>query len=119
MKTQAFLTIIFLLAMIGSANAQSPVVFKYKNNPTYSIHNYKHPAHAELAKKYNLDRIIVLEYIPAVPRIGQINGNYKRQATHSQQQVSGGIIPTAPAEKQINGVNSPANYKRQFKPNMK
>ena len=118
MKTPAYLIIIFLLAVVGSANAQSPVVFKYKNNPTYSIHNYKHPAHAELAKKYNLDRIIVLDYIPAVPRIGQLNGNYKRQATSSQQQVSGAIVPT-PKEKQVNGVNSPANYKRQFKPTMK
>lgn len=118
MKTPVYLIIVFLLTAVGSAHAQSPVVFKYKNNPTYSIHNYKHPAHAELAKRYNLDHTIVLDYIPVIPRVDKTTRNYKIHTGHSQQQVSGGILPTS-KEKQVNGVNSPANYKRQFKPNMK
>jgi hypothetical protein len=114
MKIPVYLIIVFLLAAVSSANAQSPVVFKYKNNPTYSIHNYKQPAHAEVAKKYNLERTIVLDYIPVLPQVDKTNRNYKAHAGRSPKQVSGGNLPATPKKKQVNSVFAPGNYKRQF-----
>jgi hypothetical protein len=115
MKNSIYLIALFLLAAVYSAQAQSPVVFKYKNNPTYSIQNYKQPTNIELAKKYNLDNVLTLNYIPEVAASDKASRNYKAQTVGTQKQVSGAVVPVAPKKKQVNSVHSPANYKRQFK----
>ncbi len=115
MKKSVFLIIGILFIAVYSAQAQSPVVFKYKNNPMYSIHNYKHPDKAALARKYNLTPVVTLDYIQAAPAADNARRNYKVQAAPAQPQVLGGVVPVIPQKKQANSVHSPANYKRQFK----
>jgi hypothetical protein len=117
MKTQAFFIGIILLFAVGySAKAQSPVVFKYKNNPTYSVHNYKQPNHAKLAEKYALEQRVELNYISIAPEMDKNRRNYKLPSSPVQQaQPAGATIPVSKQKKQVNSVQSPANYKRQFK----
>jgi hypothetical protein len=117
MKTQAiFIGIMLVFAMGYSAKAQSPVVFKYKNNPTYSVHNYKQPNHAKLAEKYALEQRVELNYISIPSEMDKNRRNYKMPSSPVQQvQPAGATVPVTKQKKQVNSVQSPANYKRQFK----
>jgi hypothetical protein len=117
MKTQAFFIAVILLFATGYvAKAQSPVVFKYKNNPAYSAYNYKQPNHAKLAEKYALEQRVELNYISIAPQLDINRRNYKVQSLPKQQaQPSGAVIPVSKQKKQVNSAQSPANYKRQFK----
>ncbi len=117
MKTQAFFIAIILLFAAGhSVKAQSPVVFKYKNNPAYSVHNYKQPNFAKMAEKYMLHQRVELKYITIAPEIDMSRRNYKVQSpSMGQTGLSGAMLPTFKQENHINSAQSPANYKRHFK----
>ncbi len=111
MKTQAiFIGIISLFAVGYSAKAQSPAVFKYKNNPAYSVHNYKQPNHAGLAEKYALEQKVELNYINIAPQIDKNRRNYKVQSSPVQQaQPAGAVVSTVKQKKQVNSSRSPAH----------
>jgi hypothetical protein len=44
-----------------------------KNDPTYSVNNYKHPNKAALARKLDLDKVTKFEIIKV-----NVNNNYKQ-----------------------------------------
>jgi hypothetical protein len=115
MKTPVLMLAGMLLVAVQSAQAQSPVVFKYKANPQYSVHNYKQPDKAALAKKYNLNNLITLEYVESTPADEKARRNYKAPATAPQQAEAGGIVPATAPQKKRNSAQSPANYKRQIR----
>ena len=111
MKLQAFIVVLFLVFTAHTMQAQSPVVFKYKYDPSYSVHNYKHPNKAAIAKKHQLDPLITIEYSRPRPAMDKVQRNYKAQGAPIQRQPSGAVIPVAPYKEKFNSMNSPANYK--------
>lgn len=115
MKIQAFIILVFLVLVAHTMKAQSPVVFKYKYDPSYSVHNYKHPNKAALASKYKLDPMVKLEYIKATPVMDKAQRNYKAQGRPIQIQLSGAVIPVTHRKDGVNSMHSPANYKHPFK----
>jgi hypothetical protein len=115
MKIQAYIILFFLALTAHTMQAQSPVVFKYKYDPSYSVHNYKHPNKAALAKKHELDPLITLEYNRPTVVLDKAHRNYKVQRGPIQRQPSGAAIPVTPQKERVNSMNSPANYKHPFK----
>ncbi|MES2734057.1 MAG: hypothetical protein V4714_20080 [Bacteroidota bacterium] len=114
MKKLAYLLTGILFITVYTAHAQSPKSFKFKSNPAYSVHNYKQPDKAALAKKYNLERLQTFTYVEATPAAEVVNRNYKAQAaTTNVSPASGAVIPTSTRKQSRNGLDSPANYKRQ------
>jgi hypothetical protein len=115
MKFQAVILVFFLVLVTHSMQAQSPVVFKYKYDPSYSVHNYKHPNKAALASKYKLDPAITFKYIKVTPIADNAQRNYKNQGVRIQRQLSGAVIPVTPYKEKFNSMDSPANYKHPFR----
>jgi hypothetical protein len=75
------------------------------NDPTYSVHNYKHPNKAAYAKKYNLDNSTFLETSPVAS-----NNNYKQPHNKPSVKSSGvGIQSTKPSRDKRN-----QSYKHPF-----
>jgi hypothetical protein len=112
MKKPAYILIALLFLAGSTAFAQSPVKFRHKSNPAYSVHNYKQPDKAAVAKQLNLDGTQTFAYVDATPEASQAAHYYKAQAVQSPAPVSGAVVPTD--KKARKGINSPANYKRQF-----
>jgi hypothetical protein len=97
------LILCFLTLLIKHSFAQH---FK---DPSYSVHNYKHPNKAAEAREKNYDHLQHFEYAnEETPS----HRNYKAQ--NHPVTGGGGILPTAPTEKNINSIHSRRNYKRQF-----
>jgi hypothetical protein len=82
---------------------------KWKNDPSYSIHNYKHPNKAEAAKKTDTARLKEILYVKAlVP----VRDNYKAQnLVFAKKQEMVQVISLTSHGKSIN-----RNYKQQFTP---
>jgi hypothetical protein len=66
MKLLLTSSVIMLMAHLSWAQ-------RINNDPTYSIHNYKHPNKAAYARLHNLDRCIPLEKTMVIE-----NDNYKQ-----------------------------------------
>ena len=117
MKISAFLIIGFLFFAVHTTQAQSPVVFKYKLDNSYSVHNYKQPNKVAIASKYNLDRLNTFTYINPAPVFEVNKWSYKSQNVGNKTRVSdsGAVVPTTKIKKSRNALESPANYKRQFR----
>jgi hypothetical protein len=113
MKNQALVLVGILFLAVHTAQAQSPVEFKYKSNPAYSVHNYKQPDKAALARKYNLDGLKTFNYVEANAANDLNQRNYKAQAASTEPRTTGAIIPTTTRKEPRNSIDSPANYKRQ------
>lgn len=92
--------------------AQSPLEVKRPTDPTYSVHNYKHPDKALLARQLNLNPVNVPEYTEATADRGVSPLNYKNQIR--TQRTLAPSKPISTNAQQQNGIESPANYKRQF-----
>jgi hypothetical protein len=84
-----------------------------QNDPSYSVHNYKHPNKAAYAKKHNLDKLNYFEY-KNESKLDNSKRNYKDQRNVGNESTSGAVITTAPVEKNPNGFFSKRNYKHQF-----
>jgi hypothetical protein len=112
MKTPSiFLSIILFLAFQASM-AQSPIKFRHQADPTYSVHNYKHPDKALLARQLNLNPVNVVEYTAGTAERGVSPRNYKNQI--QTQRTLEPSKPVSTDARQPTGIQSPANYKRQF-----
>ena len=94
---------IFALLIITSAkiNAQTKV-----NDPSYSVHNYKHPNKAAYARKHNLDHLQTFDYINEEKPQTQLGSSrdYKHNQAKEKQR----------EDKNDNGFFSKRNYKHQF-----
>ena len=116
MKIATFLLISILLIGVHTTQAQTPVTFKQKSDPGYSVHNYKHPHKAAIPKKYNLDQTAGIPY----PGTGQANNltrrSYKAQRVSNDGQTQGVVVIDKSHPSNRQSIESPANYKRQFKP---
>ena len=98
-----FLILCALVSSFTVANAQS------KNDPTYSIHNYKQPnkaAEAPLIKKEGVDNEVY------VAEENVANRNYK--ASDRTLEHNGAAMPAAPVETRTNSLASNGNYKSAF-----
>ena len=92
----------------------------HKYDPTYSIHNYKHPNKAKVAKeriKYDTSGT----YVYVAPAEIERNRNYKQQnnlgksySTGVRRAYKGEAIPSKKEPVNQNSVFSNRNYKRQF-----
>ena len=107
--------IFFVLVLILAAfSTQAQVQLKHSYDPSYSVHNYKHPDKAAFARKFNLERQMTFVYVAPEPtNAGAGRFNYKQQAGRTAAPTSGAVVPTAPESKNRWGLDSPANYKRQ------
>ena len=94
--------------------AQSPVEGKRPTHPTYSVHNYKHPDKALLARQLNLDPVNVVEYTEATTERGVAPLNYKNQIQRQRTPEPSKPVTTHTNAGKQTGIQSPANYKRQF-----
>lgn len=99
-----FLTAAVAFCIMHTANAQS-------NDPTYSVHNYKHPNKAQVAKALDLDKQLHLPYVE--PSADNSSANYKAQAKPVGISQHGALIPSQGIEKNVNAMENPRNYKRQ------
>jgi hypothetical protein len=119
MKKTALLIIGLLFLGVLPTLAQNPVVFKYKLDQSYSVHNYKQPHKAAIARKYNLDQLNTFTYNNPLPLpVFQINKwSYKSQNLVNKSRISesGAAVPTTKVKKSRNALESPANYKSQFR----
>lgn len=115
MKVSLFLVIGMLFLITHTTYAQTPVVFKYKTDPAYSTHNYKHLNKAAVASKYNLDRLTFFTYVPSVPALELQTLNYKNQGINSRMGVTGAILPMPAMKKSQSKLKSPANYKHHIR----
>lgn len=113
MKNLTFVLVGILFLAVYTAQAQSPVEFKYKSNPAYSVHNYKQPDKAALARKYNLDGLNTFNYLEVNASNDLTQRNYKAQATSAEPRTTGAVIPVTTRKEPRNSIDSPANYKRQ------
>ena len=113
MKNLTLILVGVLLVALHTAQAQSPVEFKHRSNPAYSVHNYKQPDKAALARKYNLDGLKTFTYVEAKATNDLAQRNYKAQAISSEPITTGAVIPTTAQKEPRNSIDSPANYKRQ------
>jgi hypothetical protein len=84
-----------LILMVNAASGQRSV----DRDPTYSVHNYKHPNKAAYAKKHHLDRSIELENTVVIG-----NANYKQ---HSNSSVA--------STKAVISVNKPDKSRKSYK----
>jgi hypothetical protein len=82
---------------------------KWKNDPSYSIHNYKHPNKADLAKKADLAR---LEEIPYVKAMVPVSRNYKAQNLQIARKPEVVSVISVPSR----NATTNRNYKQQFAP---
>jgi hypothetical protein len=117
MKKTAFLIVSILFLGAFSAMAQNPVVFKYKYDQSYSVHNYKQPHKVAIAEKYNLDNLNTFTYNPLPFPVFQVNRwSYKSQNFGNKARISesGAAVPTTKVKKSRNAIESPGNYKSQF-----
>jgi hypothetical protein len=118
MKKSALLIVGILFLGAFTAMAQNPVVFKYKLDQSYSVHNYKQPHKVAIAKKYNLDNLNTFTYNNPLPLpVFQVNKwSYKSQNFGNKVKTSesGAAVPTTKVKKSRNALESPANYKSQF-----
>lgn len=103
MKT--FLSIYFMLAVVSTTVSAQ---VNYSKDPTYSVHNYKHPNKAAVAKEKNLDRLIHLEYVESG---NNAPVNYKQQAGKPSPVIQGALIPSGNEVKSTNALANPRNYK--------
>lgn len=80
MKTKIFWVAALCMVSCSQLYAQQSLEFKQKTNPTYSVHNYKHPNKAKLAKEMKAVKssiqqfVIVNEYVD-IPL--ETRSNYK------------------------------------------
>ena len=58
-----------------------------ERDPTYSVHNYKHPNKAAYARKHNLDRMTVLETVEV-----RQNDNYKQPRNNGAITKKGALV---------------------------
>ena len=112
MKTPSIFLSIILFLLFHASMAQSPVEGKRPTHPTYSVHNYKHPDKALLARQFNLNPVNVVEYTEAPANSGVAPLNYKNQIR--TQRTLEPSKPVSTHAKPQTGMQSPANYKRQF-----
>lgn len=100
----AILSIAILLHSLIDGYSQN------RRDPSYSVHNYKHPNKAEEAAKNDYDHLQKFEYQKIR---GNAHRNYKAQ-NQTSSTYEAGVVPAAPIEKRTNSVFSNRNYKRQF-----
>jgi hypothetical protein len=81
-----------------------------RHDPSYSVHNYKHPNKAAEAAKNNYDHLQSFDYHEVK---GTAHRHYKAQ-NNRRVVTEGGVIPAVPVEKNTNSMFSRRNYKRQF-----
>jgi hypothetical protein len=112
MKKPAFLLLGIIFLAFHSAYAQSPLKFRYQSNPAYSVHNYKQPDKALVARQMNLNPVNVVEFREITTERGVFAQNYKNQIQTQRTTEPSKPISTN-AGKQT-GIQSRANYKRQF-----
>jgi hypothetical protein len=67
--------ILILSFMVGTAH----IAFSQSHDPSYSVHNYKHPNKAEYARKHKLDKSTEFPTGTA-----EQNDNYKQQFGNSK-----------------------------------
>lgn len=93
MKTTAlYLTVLCWLALVGQACGQDDRR-AWRNDPTYSTHNYKHPNKAAAARRWETKAGVAVDQ----PKPGQSNvANYKRQAPN-QPPVGGVTVNHTPS----------------------
>jgi hypothetical protein len=83
---------------------------QHKNDPTYSVHNYKHLNKATEASENGYEELQHFNYADVKNTAG---ANYKAQNIQHVT-TSSGTLPTTPTEKNVNGIHARGNYKRQF-----
>ncbi|MBC7923181.1 MAG: hypothetical protein H7Z75_19045 [Ferruginibacter sp.] len=106
MKTSTIVLVTLLLAA-WRANAQEIAKIRYRYNPAYSIHNYKHPDKADLARKYRIGQMPVIQFVEKFSGSG--TANYKQPFS------SRGRRSTRPITLPSDYPRTPnrANYKQQ------
>ena len=115
MKIVTFILVSILFSTVYTAQAQTPVMFRYKSDPGYSVRNYKHPHKAAIAEKYNLDAPVRIPYIEPVRANDLSLRNYKAPHMAANNQPSTGLVVKARNRPSYrHSIDSPANYKRQF-----
>lgn len=102
--------IILSLLFLNGLNAQD----KKTHDPSYSVHNYKHPNKAKIAKEKNLDDLNYVQYNEPTKENYKARHNYKQQNNKRKSNNEGAIVNTKKVEKNTNSVFSKNNYKRQF-----
>lgn len=113
-------TIVIITAFIAYFSLNVAAQDDHKYDPTYSIHNYKHPNKArEAQQKIKYEKSESYYYV--IPSEVEINRNYKQQNNLSKVNTkgikrfyNGEIIPAKREPKNVNSVFSNRNYKRQF-----
>ena len=97
-----------LLILSASMIMTSWVFAQSKNDPTYSIHNYKQPNKAtEAAQMMNNSQAFTYKNEVATDK-----RNYKNQ--QNKENSGGVLIATVPVEVNVNNVFSNQNYKSSF-----
>jgi hypothetical protein len=82
---------------------------KWKSDPSYSVHNYKHPNKAAIAKKADTARLQNITYMEALVPVSR---NYKAQNVGVARKPQTVQVMSLPSKNTlING-----NYKQQFAP---
>src|SRR6187399_1886384 len=102
--TSVIYKFILFLVLIQFGNA---AMAQKRRDPSYSVHNYKHPNKAAEAKAEGYDDLQKLDYTDVK---GTTHRNYKAQNQSPAQE--GAVVPQQPVEKAKNSVFSRRNYKR-------
>ena len=103
MKTY-FAICIVLALFAGTAAAQGPTYY----DPTYSVHNYKNPYKASVAREKNLDNQMHFEYVKPNKKVSR---NYKHQTGNIALKKEGALIPSKTEAQSTNALTNPRNYK--------
>lgn len=79
-----------------------------KNDPTYSVNNYKHPNKAKIAKENSKDEFAAVIYVESKNKASR---NYKQQNNSSSAPLEGIVFLSGKKPASTNALVNPANYK--------
>ena len=105
-----YIKIVFVLAIV--LFSMDSYGQRWKKDPTYSPHNYKHPNKAAVAKEADSKRFKDIKYVDAlVP----VSSNYKAQNQIVMREPRRVQVISEPAK----NINRNRNYKQQFAPTIR
>ncbi|MBC7390224.1 MAG: hypothetical protein H7329_13490 [Opitutaceae bacterium] len=118
MKKLMFLVLVCLTWLSYQSYSQST-----QNDPSYSVHNYKHPNKAARAKEIQDSKPVV--YLEEIREEDQkesnsltMDPNYKTMSP-TKSKIKKYRVVAAPCSQPVNTVSNNGNYKQQFQPRTK
>jgi len=100
--------IAFGLLVTGITVTSAVMGQNINTDPTYSIHNYKHPNKVKEAREANKDHVLSFGYVRSKKWFSH---NYKQQNNNLNQPIEGGLIPSKKEPRSSNALTDPRNYK--------